>query len=41
MKDRQHSIPTSLALASLLLTSTLVLGAQSGPVLDQGVMQVR
>lgn len=35
MKDRQHMIFTSLALAALLLTPTLVLGAQSDPGLDQ------
>src|ERR1043166_1177853 len=36
MEDIQKGIPASLALAALLLTATLVLAAQSTPVLDQG-----
>ena len=36
MTDRQPRVLAFLALAALLLTATLVLGAQSKPVLDQG-----
>lgn len=36
METKQQRILTALAVAALILTGTLVLGAQSAPVLDQG-----